>query len=89
MIHQRIVPSTTFIEMGIDSLKVLSRPFLECEVNEFNALGDVRKVEAILGMPRDIGSNDFHMLMGYLLGLETARALIETNPKAIQAGVCI
>lgn len=78
-----IIPSVMFIEMAIDSLKILHPEIIDDEVKEFNVLGPVRKVNLINGL------NLSDITVGYLLGLETARMLLATMPKAVENDVSI
>lgn len=67
-----VVPAAMFIEMAQDMLKTHDPEQLKEQEKEFRfAVGE---------------AND-DVVKGYLLGLETMRALLATNVKATQAGV--
>lgn len=74
-----IIPSVMFIEMALDSLKARDPKLLEMEAKEFAALGPQRQQDAQQSLDP--------MVAGYLIGLETARVLLASNIKAVQAKV--
>ena len=73
-----------FLEMAQDALTRREAATVANEAKEFHLLGDSRKAAICASVP---GADP--MLAGYLLGLETARALLVTNHKALLAGVSI
>jgi hypothetical protein len=86
-----IIPAVMFIEMAMDMLKVREPIMIEGELREFRALGPARLSEIRMRLESYASAEnpDIIMASGYLLGLETARALLATNAKAIQAGVSL
>lgn len=76
------IPAVMFIEIAMDTLKSQDADNIAAEIKEFNSLGTGRKNEVIAQFVDPMSA-------GYLLGLETARALLATNIKAVQAGVTL
>lgn len=81
-----MAPAVAHIEMAMDRLKLQEHWLLKSETHEFNSLGAVRHDQIVEALA-DLGIEEGQMLAGYLLGLETARALLSTMPAAVQAGV--
>ena len=88
------IPAVMFIEMAMDTLKSRDFSLLNPEAKEFMSMGDARlssvRDSLLKVLDRDIMTKthmSVDMLCGYLLGIETMRMLLATNPKAVQAGV--
>ena len=81
-----IIPAVMFIEMGKDMLKGRDPAILAAEVKEFNCLGPRRMDQIMESM---VASTTDPRAVFYLLGIETARALLVTNVAAAKAGVSI
>jgi hypothetical protein len=77
------IPAVMFIEMGLDSMRAEDPVFMEREAKELASLGEMDKQKLIAQCGGDA------LTAGYLLGLETARAILITMPVAIQANVYI
>lgn len=77
-------PSVMFIEMAKDRIPQQIEWLVKSEIKEFNSLGPTRKQEIIASVP----GND-PMTAGYILGLETARALLAGLPDAVRAEITI
>lgn len=67
-----LIPSVMFVEIAVDTLKTRDADFVAKELKEFGSLGEPSK-------KAPEGRSDLEH--GYLLGLETARALSETGAK--------
>jgi hypothetical protein len=74
-----IFPAVAYIESAIDMLKMHTAEDLNHQLREFRELGDNKLAQLRVN---SVGHNDLEV--GYLLGIETARALLFTNPVAIQ-----
>ena len=70
-----------FLEMAIDTLAQADKADVADELKELNFLGDLR-INSIA-----FGKTDFEK--GYLLGITTARVLLETMPAAVIHGIMI
>lgn len=75
------IPSVMFIEIAVDTLKTRDIATLHAELKELDALGATNKQPPM----RFMTSFEY----GYLVGLETARALLATMSGAIKAEVSI
>ena len=73
-----------FIEMALDTLEARDHALVAGELREFHCFGEAREAKLLACLE---GASP--MAAGYLLGLETARALLVTNQKAARAGVMI
>jgi hypothetical protein len=86
-------PTTMFVEMGAEQLAQREPEVLIRQVSHFNGLGPGRwnQLTATVGIAG--GEGLAHLseegAIGYLLGLETARAVLASMPAAVQAGVTI
>lgn len=88
------IPSTMFIEMALDLLRVEKPDAILRELSEFRGVGAnyVHKLtESIVkaASPDDTYPPVTELEIGYLLGVETARAMLATLPPAVAAGVQI
>ncbi len=81
------IPAAMFIEMAQDTLTRREPKMIAAELKEFNSFGTARFADtrAKLGL----GELASDAAIGYLLGIETMRALLATNPAAVQAKVDI
>lgn len=89
------VPAAAFIEMASDAVtERLKDPhiveMIQREVEEFKGFGDgrdgrLKQFRERLELAGIVGLTPARV--GYLLGLETARVLLQTMPVAVQAGV--
>ena len=80
--------SVMFIEVAMDGLKNRDSKLLASEIKEFSELGPLRLSEVTHNVGLSVPDAVLDpMTVGYLLGLETARVLLATNIKAVQAGV--
>lgn len=86
------VPATEFIEIGLAELekKFEERPGgIWKEIKELRGLDNEKLSDLLDLMMKWAGNSDIlsshstHLIFGYLLGLETARALLATQPNAI------
>lgn len=78
------IPAVMFLEIAMDALKIQDPDIIARETKEFDFLGTSRKAEIMALLP---GKDE--MTVGYLLGIETARALLATMPAAVIAKVSI
>lgn len=76
----QVIPAAMFVEMAVDMLKVEDQKTIAGELSEFNCASKP-------SVPALDGLSDIEK--GYLIGLETARALLATNPTAVQNKVSI
>ncbi|TAK97438.1 MAG: hypothetical protein EPO08_21295 [Rhodospirillaceae bacterium] len=76
-------PSVATIEMGLDAMKARDIRIVKGEIREFAGLGMARAQAALNSLPAVENAPDRNMLAGYLLGLETMRAL------AAQKGIAL
>jgi hypothetical protein len=87
------IPSVMFCEMALDMLKRKDAALLDAELKEFNQLGPGRfeNISKVLieKCQKPDGTAVAGMDIGYLIGLETARALLMMNVEARKAGVDI
>lgn len=87
------IPPVMFIEAAMSSLAKCDPKELDAELGEFFMLGDRRMDEITLDLKdrKALGAGpDYNaMAVGYLLGLQTARMLLATNPSARKAGVTL
>lgn len=83
------IPGVMFIEMAMDMLRTRDSAMLAREAKEFRSLGPARLAEICTEAARASEDSADRMLAGYLMGLETARALLAAMPKAVQAGVTL
>ncbi len=74
-----IIPAASTIEMAIDFLKKLNRNVIDAEIYELTVVGSARFNELI----RDFPDVNIHILF-YLLGLQTARVLLQGIPDAVK-----
>jgi len=79
-----IIPAVAFIEMAQDALARREHATIADELKEFDAMGAGRLEKVRKGLPQ---ATEFEA--GYLLGLETARAMLAMNPAAVQAKVAL
>jgi len=77
-----IIPAVMFIEMAIDMMKDKDQGDFESELREFRSLGN--RLDAV-----KFPDGATNVEKGYIIGLEVARTLLLTNPKAMQADVTI
>ena len=75
-----IYPAAMFIEMAIDGLKLLDRKDIDHQLKEFHVAGQIRDCDLE-------GLSDAEK--GYLIGMQTARVLLETMPLAVIAKVSL
>lgn len=83
---QSQVPGAGFIESGIDSLKKQLEEQPTFVIHELKEL-HFASGHKVLDLPFPNGTPDF--AKGYLLGLQTARALLMGSVVAVQADVMI
>jgi len=78
------IPPVGIIEAGLDVLRTRDPRVVEDELTEFRLLG--ARVDRPF-LPKGLQTVATDVERGYLLGLETARAVLETMPAAVLAGV--
>lgn len=76
------VPAVAFIEIALERLRGMSALEQARTLAELRGLGEARRAAV-----DDVAATDFER--GYLIGLETARALLSTMPVAVVAGVTL
>lgn len=80
------IPAVSFIEMALDVIKTLSSSSgladLNKELKELKSLGLQRRNDLKTSLK---GKTDFER--GYILGLETARIMVQTMPAAVLAKI--
>jgi hypothetical protein len=81
-----IIPAVAFIETALETLKTRDALVIEGEVKEFRSLG--RRLQR-MALPENVSNPEqiTDAERGYLIGLETARALLAGMPTAVMAGV--
>ena len=77
------VPAVGFIEMAIEELRTSDAAQVARELEEFRALGSRTQHIVVPTAPASV------LEVGYLLGLETARALLRGMPAAVLNGIVI
>jgi hypothetical protein len=70
------------VEIGVDELLKRAEPMVSAELHELHGLGEARHDAIDIALP---GVDEFER--GYLLGIETARAIVAQMPNAVEAGV--
>lgn len=75
------IPSAEIIEAAVDAVKKLPGNVREDELKEFHAAMGASEL-AELEVQDTVG-----LRIGYLLGLETAREVIQTSPAVLMKGI--
>ncbi len=76
-----IVPAVMFLEMAKDALGKRDPAFIASQIREFGSLGPQREAEITASLPPGTSI----MGAGYLLGVETARAILALTGRAGKA----
>jgi hypothetical protein len=77
-----MIPAVMFIEIALDELKGADPSVVHLELKEFFMLGN-----RIQQLSDALKTTD--AALGYLIGLHTARTLLQTMPAAVKAGVVL
>jgi hypothetical protein len=84
------IPAVMFIEMALEAVRVAPAWAILDELKEFRSLGEPGERLTKMTFPAGVDPASVTDLeRGYLIGLETARALLATMPAAVFAKVSI
>lgn len=84
-----VYPAVMFLEIAIDQLAKMPPAQLVAHLKEFNELGSERMLQCLYGMQHPNGGplKLTPSQVGYMIGIQTARVILLSNPELAKAGI--